>query len=124
MKEDFELYKGKSFSSLLEDIYKNQSNKKRKLNDLLEDVTKMMKSPADVVTIGPIVRDLIDTSVKNDEHLIKMANIVQKVISTEKRTESVDGILTDEEKQQLLSMRTEFDNEISDLEDTISDIKK
>ena len=49
----------------------------------------------------------MEVSVKNDEHLVKMAAVVQRAMS--RTTESSEGILlTKEEKQQLLDSVNEM----------------
>ena len=52
--------------------------------------------------IGPIIKDLVDTSVRNDESLIKMAAIAQRMIASKDKTEGDTGFLSDKEKEQLL----------------------
>jgi len=42
MSTDFELFKGKSLSSLFEDIYNNQIQKKAKISELINELKKMM----------------------------------------------------------------------------------
>ena len=50
-----------------------------------------------------INKDLVDTSVRNDESLIKMAAIAQRMIASKDKVEGDTGFLTDKEKEQLLS---------------------
>jgi hypothetical protein len=64
--------------------------------------------------LGPIIKDLIDSSIKNDDQLVKLASIAQKIITADKKTEGQDGFLTEEEKAQLLN----------DLEDTKHEVEK
>jgi len=64
--------------------------------------------------LAPIIRDLIDTSIKNDDHLIKLATIAQRLAAAEAKGIGEDGWLSEHEKAQLLE----------DLEETIDEIEK
>jgi argininosuccinate lyase len=74
----------------------------------------MIQHKGDVGMLGPIIKDLIDSSIKNDDQLVKLASIAQKIITADKKTEGQDGFLTEEEKAQLLN----------DLEDTKHEVEK
>lgn len=84
MSVDFELFKGKTMSSLFEDIYNNQTQKKAKISELIIELKKMVRHAGDMAVIGPIIKDLIDTSVRNDDQLVKLANLAQKLVASEK----------------------------------------
>jgi len=78
MSSEFQLFDGKNLSSLFRDIYENQQNKKKNISDLIESLRKLIKNVGEATVIAPIIKDLIEVSVKNDEHLIKMATIAQR----------------------------------------------
>jgi hypothetical protein len=80
-----------------------------------------------MAVIGPIIKDLIDTSVRNDDQLIKLANLAQKLVSSEKKSEGMDGFLSEFEKQQLLKDIEDAQKEIErvdDLENEIEELKQ
>ena len=67
----------------------------------------------------PVIRDCFDVAVKNDEQLIKLASVVQKIIT--RATSDGDGTgefsLTDEERKQLVEeveIINKTDSELSD----------
>ena len=127
MSTDFELFKGKNLSSLFEDIYTNQVSKKQKISALIEELKKMIKHAGDVAAVGPILSSLIDSSVKNDDQLVKLATIAQKIIASEKKAEGQDGFLTEFEKNQLLKDLKETKLEVErvdDLEFELEELKK
>jgi hypothetical protein len=127
MSTDFEIFKGKNLSSLFEDIYNNQVSKKQKISSLIEELKKMIKHAGDVASVGPILQGLIDSSVKNDDQLVKLASIVQKIVAAEKKTEGQDGFLTEFEKNQLLRELEETKQEVErvdDLEFELEELKK
>jgi len=127
MSNDYELFKGKNLSSLFEDIYNNQLSKKAKISSLIEELKKMIRHAGDVASIGPILSSLIDSSVKNDDQLVKLATIATRIIAAEKKTEGQDGFLSDFEKNQLLQELEETKQEVErvdNLEFELEDLKK
>lgn len=114
MSTDFELFPGKNLSGLFKDIYENQVNKKQRISELIAEMKKVIRHAGDMAVIGPIIKDLVDTSVKNDDSLIKMAAIAQRIIGAQHKAEGDTGFLSDEEKEQLLSQLEETAKEVVD----------
>jgi hypothetical protein len=114
MSTDFELFPGKNLSGLFKDIYENQQNKKQRISELIAEMKKVIRHAGDMAVIGPIIKDLVDTSVKNDDALIKMAAIAQRIIGAQHKAEGDTGFLSDEEKEQLLSQLEETAKEVVD----------
>jgi hypothetical protein len=75
---------------------------------------KLIKNVGEATVIAPIIRDLIDSSIKNDDHLIKLATIAQRLAAAEAKGIGEDGWLSEHEKAQLLT----------ELEDTVNEIDK
>ena len=102
---ELEIYKGKSFASLCKDIINNSEQKKDQLDILITDLKDMIKTVNDAVTIVPLLKEYFDVSVRNDEQLIKLAAIIQRLMSGKVGPEGEGGgtILTEEEKKQLMS---------------------
>jgi len=117
MSADFELFPGKSLSGLFKDIYDNQQNKKQRISELIAEMKKVIRHAGDMAVIGPIIKDLVDTSVKNDDALIKMAAIAQRIIGAQHKAEGDSGFLSDEEKEQLLKQLDETIAEVADEQD-------
>lgn len=113
MSAEFQLFDGKNLSSLFKDIYENQQNKKKNISDLIESLRKLIRNVGEATVIAPIIKDLIDVSVKNDDHLIKLANLATKLASAEAKGIGEDGWLSESEKEQLLA----------DMEDTINAVE-
>ena len=127
MSTDFELFKGKTLSSLFKDIYTNQVNKKDKISELIEHIRGFVLNSSDVAVFGPIIKDLIDTSVKNDDQLLKLATIAQRIIASDKKTEGDAGFLSAAEKEQLLKELEETRIEVQkvdELEFEVDELKK
>ena len=95
-----ELFEGKSFSSLLQDIYKNSKSKEKQIKDLIVQLKDMIQEPGDAVLIVPLLQGYLEVGVKNDEALIKMAGIVQKALANSSTAD--DGSLFSEKDKELL----------------------
>lgn len=95
-----EIFKGTSFSSLLQDIYKNSQAKERQIKELINQLKDMINEPGDAVLIVPLLQGYMEVAVKNDEALIKMAGIVQKAMSNAE--EGGDGGLLSEKDKELI----------------------
>jgi hypothetical protein len=127
MSTEFELFKGKSLSGLFEDIYNNQVSKKQKISGLIEELKKMVRHAGDMGTLGPVIGGLVDSSVKNDDQLVKLATIATKLVAADKKTEGQEGFLSAFEKEQLLKDLEETKQEVErvdDLEFEMEELKK
>lgn len=127
MSTDFELFPGKNLSGLFQDIYNNQINKKKRISDLIDELKKTVRHAGDMAVIGPIIKDLIDSSVKNDDHLLKLATIAQRIVASEKKSEGEDGFLSAEERAQLLAEIEDVQIEVQrmdSIENEVEEIKQ
>jgi len=122
MSAEFELFPGKNLSGLFQDIYNNQITKKERISKFIEDLKSKIKHNGDVAIIGPIIKDLIDTSVKNDDHLVKLATIAQRIMLANNKGSGDDGFLTEEEKAQLLNDLQEAKEEVEKMDDLVVEI--
>ena len=96
-----EIFKGKTFEGLLEDIYKNSKKKEQQIQILITELKPFIKNVGDAVIIVPLIKDYMEIAVKNDEALIKMAAIVQRA-TTRNSAGDDNSFLTEEEKEQLM----------------------
>ena len=127
MSAEYELFPGKSLSGLFQDIYNNQVSKKVKISELINELKNMVRHAGDMGNIGPIISSLIDSSVKNDDQLVKLASLAQKIVAADKKTEGQEGFLSAFEKEQLLkdleSTKEEVER-VDDLEFELEELKK
>jgi hypothetical protein len=109
MSFDQELFGNKKFSDLLKDIYDNQKKKERQLDLLIADLKPLITNISDAGMLVPSIKDLMEVSVKNDEHLVKLAAVIQR--ATSNKQEETSSFLTDEEKEALLKGIQEIQEE-------------
>ena len=101
---DFEVFDGKSLSDLFKDIYDNTQTNKKQLEVLMQEVVGFIKDGDTAVQIIPMLKEYLEINVKNDDQLVKMAGVVQRLISAESRAGAEDEYgLSEEEKAQLLT---------------------
>ncbi len=101
------IFDDKSFSDLLKEIHKNQSKKSKQLASLIAELRPLITSLGDATVVVPLIKEYMEISVKNDDQLIKMAAIVQR-LSTGASSTSDGGLLTEEEMEQLQNVAEEI----------------
>ena len=114
MEKDFKIFGNKNFSDLSQEIYENSKLKKTQIELLVQEVHGYIQGIEDIAVVGPILKELLDVGVKNDDNLLKLATVFQRIMAKAGTDESDIGLLSDDEKQQLLDS----------LEDAASEIQK
>ncbi len=121
---DFILFGEKKLSDLFQEIYSNQRNKKQKIADLIEEFKKSIRHAGDIAEIGPVIKDLVKFSVENDDLLLRLATIAQRIIAAESKGPSDDGFLSEAERAQLLDeVRSVADEMEKQTKDKVDDIE-
>ena len=117
---DFEVFEGKSLSDIFKDIYDNSNKNKQQLEVLMKEVVGFIKDGDTAVQIIPMLKEYLEINVKNDEQLVKLATIVQRMATAKANTNSDDEFgISDKEKEQLLASIQEVSNEVQDYSDKI-----
>ena len=123
MKSKDEIFEGKTFQDLTKDIYDNQKNKKLQLDLLIQEIHGMIQNVDDVVLIAPLIKELFDVSVKNDEHLVKLAGVIQRIIAKSSSGDEESFLLSDSEKEDLISALQEDVEDLQKESDRIDSLK-
>ena len=120
MANEYEIFEGKSLSDLFKDIYTNTERNKTQLEVLMKEVTSFIKDGDTAVQIIPMLKEYLEINVKNDDQLVKMAAIVQRIISSENKGSSEDEFgLSDAEKEQLLTAVEEVASDVQKHSDNL-----
>ena len=101
------LFDDKSFSDLLKEIHGNQKKKAKQLAQLIAELRPLVQSLGDATVVVPLIKEYMEISVKNDDALLKMAAIVQR-LSTGTLSSGDGGLLTEEEMAQLQELTEEI----------------
>ena len=102
MSLDKEIFKGKPYGALLEEIYDNQRKKDKKIQSLITELQQLINEPGDALVLVPLIKDYLEVSIKNDKQLVEIAQILQKVFNTNGKPTDNFG-LSQEEVDQLMS---------------------
>lgn len=123
MSQDYELFEGKSLSSLFKDIYDNSKHNKTQLELLVKELAGFIKDGDMAIQIVPMIKEYLEINVKNDEQLVKLATVAQRLIAAEQKGSSSESEfgLTDKEKEQLLKSIDDVVVDIQKKSDTITD---
>ena len=104
MSNDYEIFECKTLSDVFKDIYDNSKTNKQQLEVLMKEVVGFIKDGDTAVQIIPMLKEYLEINVKNDEQLVKLATIVQRITAAERRvSDSGDEFgLSEAEKKQLM----------------------
>ncbi len=103
MSTDFELFNGTNFSDLMRDIYHNSKKKSRQIDGLIKELQPLIKNSGDATVLVPMIKDYLEVSVKNDDALVKLAAVVQRLISaTNKESDDGEFGLSEDERRKLV----------------------
>jgi hypothetical protein len=114
MADEKEIFEGKTFQDLTKDIYENTTKRKVQIDLLISEIHGFITTIDDVVMVAPIIKEYMDTAVRNDEHLVKLAGVLQRIISKSSGESDESMLLSDEEKEELMGT----------LQDTVDDLQK
>ena len=118
---EFEIFEGKTLSDVFKDIYDNSKRNKEQLEVLTKEVVGFIKDGDTAVQIIPMLKEYLEINVKNDEQLVKLATIVQRLAQAGNKSDSEgEFALTDAEKEQLMKNITDTVNELQDHSDNIT----
>lgn len=105
-KKNYELFGGKTLSNVFQDIYKNSNSNKKQLMGLINQLKPLVKTTDSAIMIVPLIKDYMEVSVRNDEHLIKVAEIVQRLLKEKSSTDG-DNFMSKDEISDLLEEASE-----------------
>ena len=123
MSKDNEIFKGKTFQDLTRDIYENTTNKKKQIDLLISEIHGFIQTIDDVVMVAPIIKEYMEVSVKNDEHLVKLAGVLQRIISKSNGADDESMLLSESEKEELMGTLQDTVSDLQKESDRLSDIK-
>jgi len=91
MDTDKKIFGDKKLSDLFEEIYNNSKETKGQVKSLIGELKPLVESIGDATLLVPMIKEYMEIGVKNDEQLIKLATIIQRLESA-----SAKGTTSDE----------------------------
>jgi hypothetical protein len=87
--DDINVFGNTSLSDLFKQIHKNNKDIDKKIEDFIDTMKPMATANVGNATnLMPVVKDLIDVNVKNNEQLVKMAAIAQRAATSNSSSEA------------------------------------
>ena len=102
----------KKFSDILSEIYDNQTEKKKQISGLISELKPLISDIGDATLIVPLIKEYLEIGVRNDEQLIKMASIVQRVVNNSNNGDDLG--ISEAEKEELLAELDKLNSEFPD----------
>lgn len=124
--KDTDVFDGKKLSDLLRDIHDNAVSKRIDIASVIKTLTDMVKNPDDAVLLIPLIKDFYDVGVKNDEQVVKVATVVQRLISADSYQggEGEGVILSEAEKERLLANAlSDIGAHVAEVDDELAEVK-
>tara|TARA_B100001094_G_scaffold329513_1_gene392411 strand:- start:750 stop:1145 length:396 start_codon:yes stop_codon:yes gene_type:complete len=120
MEKDFKIFGDKNFSDLSEEIYENSKLKKTQIDLLVQEVHGYIQGIEDIAIVGPILKELMDVGVKNDDNLLKLATVIQRIMNKQADVVEDTSLLSDDEKEELMSALEDMSGDLQKKSDELS----
>jgi len=104
------IFKQKKVSDILEEIYNNQKTKEKQISSLISELKPLISDIGDATLIVPLIKEYLEIGVKNDEQLIKMTTIIQRLLQSNSSPSGDSLGISEAEKNQLLKELENLNN--------------
>ena len=122
MATDYEVFEGKSLSDVFKDIYDNTDKNRKQLDVLTKELVSFIKDGDTAMQIVPMLKEYLEINVKNDDQLVKIAAIVQRLLAAEAKGGSEEAFgLSENEKEQLMKAVEDTAQDVQKYSDTIGE---
>ena len=79
MSLDKTIFRDKSLSDIFGEIYDNSTATRAQVRGLIGELKPLIENIGDATLIVPMIKEYMEIGVKNDEHLIKLATVIQRI---------------------------------------------
>jgi hypothetical protein len=73
------IFQDKTLSDLFKEIYDNSRKKDKQITSMVGELKDLIEGIDDATLVVPMIKEYMEIGVKNDEHLIKLAQIFQRM---------------------------------------------
>jgi hypothetical protein len=113
MSLDKEIFSGKTLSDLFGEIYDNSKETKGQVKALIGELKPLIENIGDATLIVPMIKEYMEIGVKNDDALIKLATIIQRIENAQAKGDGGEFDFSD--LQDLLEESETMDKQIEDV---------
>jgi len=114
MSLDKEIFSGKTLSDLFGEIYDNSKETKGQVKALIGELKPLIENIGDATLIVPMIKEYMEIGVKNDEHLIKLATVIQRIETAQAKGETGEFDFSD--LQDLLEEQEALDQQVDEVQ--------
>lgn len=114
MSLDKEIFKGKTLSDLFGEIYDNSKETKGQVKALIGELKPLIENIGDATLIVPMIKEYMEIGVKNDEHLIKLATVIQRIETAQAKGDGGEFDFSD--LQDLLEESEALEQQVEDVQ--------
>lgn len=108
MELEKQIFKGKTVGDLVEEVYNKHKSQDSLIKQEISRLVDMIESPGDAIVIVPLLKEFVNSGLKNDEVLMKILTLFQKAEEKKKETGQDSGLLTEKDIEQLFSEVTDL----------------
>jgi hypothetical protein len=112
MSTDKEIFKGKSLSDLFGEIYDNSKETKSQVKALIGELKPLIENIGDATLIVPMIKEYMEIGVKNDDALVKLATIIQRMEIAQAKGASGEDLFDFDSLQDLLAESEDIKEEL------------
>jgi|TARA_B100000902_G_scaffold399222_1_gene469093 hypothetical protein len=120
MEKDFKIFGDKNFSDLSQEIYENSKLKKTQIDLLVQEVHGYIQGIEDIAIVGPILKELMDVGVKNDDNLLKLATVIQRIMNKQADVTEETSLLSEDEKEELMNALEDMSGDLQKKSDELT----
>ena len=120
MEKDFKIFGDKNFSDLSQEIYENSKLKKTQIDLLVQEVHGYIQGIEDIAIVGPILKELMDVGVKNDDNLLKLASLIQRIMTKQADVTEETSLLSEDEKEELMNALEDMSGDLQKKSDELT----
>ena len=120
MSLDKEIFKGKTLSDLFSEIHDNSTSTRAQVKALIGELKPLIENIGDATLIVPMIKEYMEIGVKNDEHLIKLATVIQRIETAAAKGDGAD-MFDFSELQDLIEEQDKIENEINQVDEEESE---
>lgn len=79
---EIEVFDNKNLSDIFQEIYQNHETKKSEIKSLVGQLVPLIEGIGDATLLVPLIKEYMELGIKNDDQLVKLAQIVQRLDSS------------------------------------------
>jgi len=119
MSYDKIIFGKKSLSDLLKEIHSNSKETRQQILSLIRELQPLVENIGDATLVVPLIKEYLDMKIKNDEIVVKMVGIIQRMETAQTKEGSDPFSLAADDIMELLENSEELkeDSEQTDSED-------